>query len=98
MSTKKHSEDDFEAAIVASLVAEGGLVEGDPKTFDIEKALFVDDVLSFIHGTQHDKVEKLRAKVPGAFDTEVIMWLCKALKRAGSLAIPNPHAHEHNAR
>ena len=87
MSTKKHSEDDFEAAIVASLVAEGGLVEGDPKTFDIEKALFVDDVLSFIHGTQHDKVEKLRAKVPGDFDTEVIKWLCKALKQQGSLEV-----------
>ena len=87
MSTKKHGEDAFESAIVASLVSEGGLLEGDPKTFDIEKALFVDDVLQFIHGTQHDKVEKLRAKVPGDFDAEVIKWLCKALKQRGSLEV-----------
>ena len=81
MSIRKHGEDAFEAAIVAALLAEGGLIEGDPKTFDIEKALFVDDVLAFIHGTQTDKVEKLRAKVPGGFDAEVIGWLCKALRQ-----------------
>lgn len=87
MTIRKHSEDAFEAAIVASLVTDGGLVEGDPKTFDIDKALFVDDVLAFIHGTQRDKVEKLRAKVAGDFDAEVVSWLCKALRQQGSLEV-----------
>ena len=84
MTTKKHLERDFETAVVASLVAAGGLVEGDPATFDIDRALFVDDVLRFIHATQADAVAKLRAKVPGDFDAEVITWLCQSLKQRGA--------------
>ncbi|MCB9604771.1 MAG: type I restriction endonuclease subunit R [Sandaracinus sp.] len=87
MTVKKHSEGAFEAAIVASLVTDGGLVEGDPKTFDVARALFVDDVLRFVHGTQADVVEKLRPKVAGDFDATLVAWLCKSLDQQGSLDV-----------
>lgn len=87
MAAKIHTEAAFEAAIVSSLTTAGGLVEGDPKTFDIDKALFVHDVLAFVHATQADAVDKLRNKVPGDFDATLISWLCKALQQRGSLDV-----------
>ena len=87
MSTKKHTEEAFERAIVASLVSDGGLTEGDPSTYDIDKALFVPDVLAYLWATQRDKLEKLRLKVPGDIDTKLIDWLCKSLQQRGALAV-----------
>ncbi len=58
-----HTEADFEAAIVRSLVEDGGYVEGDPSRFNADLGLFERDLIEFVQTTQ-----------PGAWDGLVKLY------------------------
>jgi type I restriction enzyme R subunit len=60
-----HTEADFEAAIVESLVESGGYVEGDPAIFNAELGLFERDLVEFVQHTQPEKWDGL-VKLYGA--------------------------------
>jgi hypothetical protein len=60
-----HKEADFEAAIVESLVENGGYVEGDPAIFNAELGLFERDLVEFVQHTQPEKWDGL-VKLYGA--------------------------------
>jgi len=54
-----HKEADFEAAIVSSLVEDGGYIEGDPSTFNANLGLFERPLIEFVQTTQPDKWDGL---------------------------------------
>ena len=47
-----HTERDFENEIEHSLLTQGGYIQGNPKAYDKQTALFVDDVVAFVQATQ----------------------------------------------
>jgi type I restriction enzyme R subunit len=60
-----HTEADFKAAIVRSLVEDGGYVEGDAASFNSTLGLFERPLVEFVQTTQPDKWDGL-VKLYGA--------------------------------
>jgi len=83
----KHTEIRFEEAIEAHLIKLGGYTLGNPNAFEIESALFPEDVISFISVTQSDKWGGLK-KILGEKAEETILHdLTKELSLKGSLHV-----------
>ncbi len=86
MSDTAHHEKNFENYIISRLEAQGWLV-GDTSRYDAERALYPDDLISWIETTQPDKWEKLR-KDNGERAQEILMErLSKALDKNGTMHI-----------
>jgi type I restriction enzyme, R subunit len=51
----QYTEHAFETAIEHHLTAAGGYTKGDPKTYDTERGLFPQEVLTFIKATQEEE-------------------------------------------
>ena len=83
----KHTEIRFEEAIEEVLVASGGYVKGDAKTYDIDKALFPNEIISFITETQLKKWEALQQILGDRSEETLIKDLCKELSLKGSLHV-----------
>jgi type I restriction enzyme R subunit len=83
-----HKERAFEAAIEHELLAKGGYAQGDPNSFDRERAIFPAEFIAFVKATQHEAWQALE-KLHGA-STETVMLddLTKALDgQAGALSV-----------
>ena len=83
----KHTEIRFEEAIERSLVGTGGYTIGNPKEYDIDRALFPADVVSFIKATQLKKWEMLCHILGERAEETLITDLCKELSLKGSLHV-----------
>ena len=75
----KHSEIRFEEAIEEVLISEGGYLKGDPGAFDMNKALFPQDVVTFVSATQSKKWEALQQILGDRSEETLINDLCKEL-------------------
>jgi type I restriction enzyme, R subunit len=83
----KHTEIRFEEAIEQELVDSGGFVKGDPKTYDLESALFPEVVISFLQKSQPKKWNTLQ-QILGEKTSETILHdLTKELAAKGSLHV-----------
>ena len=86
MSDTAHQEKHFEQYIISKLEEQGWLV-GNTQGYDTERALYPDDLISWIETTQPDKWEKLR-KDNGERTQEILMErLSKALDKNGTMYI-----------
>ncbi len=83
----KHTEIRFEEAIEQTLIATGGYVKGDPTTYDIDKALFPQDVIAFISETQSKKWETIQQILGDRSEETLIKDLTKELSIKGSLHV-----------
>jgi type I restriction enzyme R subunit len=59
MPVLDHTEAGFEALIVDHLTSVGGWEQGDPRRYDHKLALYPDDIIGFIRGTQAKAWDKL---------------------------------------
>ncbi|QIA07128.1 type I restriction endonuclease subunit R [Draconibacterium halophilum] len=83
----KHTEIRFEEAIEQALVPSGGYIKGDPKAYDIDKALFPGDVIGFIQDTQKKKWEALVDIIGDRAEETLVNDLVKELGLKGSLHV-----------
>ncbi len=83
----KHTEIRFEEAIEKHLLEQGGYTKGNAKTYDIEKALFPEDIIAFISETQKSKWEALQKVLADRTEETLIQDLCKQLSLKGSLHV-----------
>ncbi len=83
----KHTEIRFEEAIEEALIASGGYNKGDPKTYDMDRALFPGDVVAFIAKTQSKKWEALQHILGARAEESLIHDLTKQLSLKGSLHV-----------
>jgi type I restriction enzyme R subunit len=93
--TEKHREIHLEEDIVSHLTGNGWL-EGDPKKYDRELALYPEDLIGWLRETQASEWEKLRAN-PDA-ERGLLTRVAKLLDRDGSLAVLRHPLKEINAR
>ncbi|MCP4459347.1 MAG: type I restriction endonuclease subunit R [Cytophagales bacterium] len=82
-----HAEIKFEEAIEEKLVASGGYIKGNPKKYDIDKALFPSEVIAFIAKSQSKKWEALQQILGDRSDETLINDLTKELSLKGSLHV-----------
>lgn len=83
----KHKEDKFEDAIEHVLIKSGGYSKGDSKSYDMEKALFSDLVISFLQNSQSKNWNALEKILGANTEATVINELCKELSFKGSLDV-----------
>ena len=83
----KHTEIRFEEAIEKELIKSEGYIKGDPKAYDIEKALFPADIITFISETQKKKWEALQDILGDRAEETLINDLAKELGLKGSLHV-----------
>lgn len=83
----KHTEIRFEEAIEYALLGKGGYKKGEPKSYDMEKALFPQDVIAFIKATQLKKWEGLEQILSDRSETTLIYDLTKELGLKGTLHV-----------
>lgn len=83
----KHTEIRFEEAIEAVLIASGGYIKGDPRNYDMAKALFPKDVISFISDTQSKRWDALKQILADRAEETLIHDLTKELSLKGSLHV-----------
>lgn len=83
----KHTEIRFEEAIEKHLVEKGGYTKGHAKAYDMERALFPQDVIAFISETQKSKWEALQRILGDRTVETLIHDLCKQLRLKGTLHI-----------
>ena len=84
---KKHTEDRLEDAIEYELIHQGGYHQGSPEDYDMERALFPQQVLSFIQTTQPKPWKALQAIHKGDTEKVVLDDLCKTLNSSGMLKV-----------
>jgi type I restriction enzyme R subunit len=80
-------EQDFESAIVASLIEHGGYVQGQSADYSPELGLFKDEVLAFLHSTQPRSWARIAAIHGDAAADKVIHRLCQEMDLRGSLDV-----------
>ena len=83
--TSRHSEAAFEAVIEQQLLA-GGYVSVPARSYDRERAIFLDIVLAFIQEMQPVAWSKLEALHGDRTGEQVLTDLCKWMDAHGSLA------------
>ncbi|HDV5696854.1 TPA: type I restriction endonuclease subunit R [Legionella pneumophila] len=83
----KHKEIRFEEAIEQYLTEYGGYVQGDAKAFDPQKALFPNDIISFIEKSQPTKWQAIQSFHGIKADAVLIDSLCKELSSKGMLNV-----------
>jgi type I restriction enzyme, R subunit len=77
-----HRERAFEAAIEHHLTTAAGYVSGDGQGFDLQRALFPADVLSFVKATQPDEWAYLVGIQKDKAEATLLDDLCRALNSA----------------
>jgi type I restriction enzyme, R subunit len=80
----KHLESVFETEVV-QYMSSNGWVEGDPKKYDKEKALYPEDLLTFIKTTQPDNYSKLEKHYGNDTDRQILKRVDEQLEKEGSL-------------
>ncbi|MCK5862735.1 MAG: type I restriction endonuclease subunit R, partial [Candidatus Hydrogenedentes bacterium] len=75
----QHTEHAFETAIEYSLTTSGGCRRGDPATFDTERGLFANDVLTFIKESQPKEWAYLEDIQKDKAEATLLDALCSAL-------------------
>jgi type I restriction enzyme R subunit len=86
MSTTAHQEKYFEAYIVSKLVAQGWLV-GDTSKYNIENALYPDDLVDWLKNTQPAKWDKLVKDHKDKAAAVLMERLVKELARVGTITV-----------
>ncbi|UHD17389.1 type I restriction endonuclease subunit R [Thiocapsa bogorovii] len=81
-----HRERHFEASILAQLEKEGWLV-GDTRHFDIEHALYPDDLIAWLEETQPEKWAKLQKDHGERARAVLLDRLVGALERQGTIHV-----------
>jgi len=74
-----HTEKAFETAIEEYLIATGGYEKGDPNKFDRDRALFPQDILSFVRDTQPKEWAYLEKLQKDKAEETLLDDLCRAL-------------------
>ena len=82
-----HKEADFEAAIVASLLEDGGYVEGDPSTFNADLGLFERDLVEFVQTTQPDAWDGLVKLYGPAASSQLVRRAAKQIDERGAVDV-----------
>ena len=84
-----HTEKAFETAIEEYLIAAGGYEKGDPDKFDRDRALFPQDILSFVRETQPEEWAYLEKLQKNKAEETLLDDLCRALDSPyeGSLSV-----------
>jgi type I restriction enzyme R subunit len=83
-----HQEHHFEAAICASLAAQGWLyAENDAALYDRQNALFLPDLLDWLVATQPDSVQKLEKSHGAALEKVLAERVRKSLNERGTLEV-----------
>lgn len=82
-----HREEDFEAAIEASLLAAGGYSRRSPADFDEAVALFPADVIGFIRDSQPTRWQQLEALLGARTQATVLDALAQELEIKGALHV-----------
>ena len=85
MSNQRHSEFAFETVIETKLLG-NGYVSVDRDGFDCERAIFPQEVLTFIRSTQPKEWAKLEALHGDKTGDQILSDLCKWMDSNGSLA------------
>lgn len=80
---KKHTEDRLEDAIEYELIHQGGYQKGSPEDYDMERALFPQQVLSFIQTIQSKLWKALQGIHKDDTEKVVLDDLCKTLNSSG---------------
>jgi type I restriction enzyme, R subunit len=80
-----HTEQAFESFIASQLVDHGGYQQGDPETYDRDRALLPAELFAFIQATQPKVWERLREIHHEKLEAVLLEGLCKALEQEGSL-------------
>ncbi|WP_417463565.1 type I restriction endonuclease subunit R [Kordiimonas sp.] len=93
-----HKEKQFEAEIVADLVAHGGYTEGDPKAYDAQLALFPRELVAFLRESQPDAWAKLTEAYGAAVEDKVIQLVAKNLNQHGTLHVLRKGVSDYNAK
>ena len=75
----QHTEHAFETAIEYHLTTSGGYVKDSPETFDPERGLFPNEVLTFIKETQPKEWEYLANLQKEKAEETLLEDLCRAL-------------------
>jgi type I restriction enzyme R subunit len=83
----KHTEMSLEEAIILELIAYGGYIKGDSRSFDKVRALFPNDVISFIAATQSKKWEAMQELLAARSEDRLIYDLTQELALKGSLHV-----------
>lgn len=83
---QKHQEIHFETDIVAHLTAHGWL-QGDAAKYDLELALYPEDVFAWVQETQPKTWEKLKAAKNGGTEAALLARLAQVLDTDGSLSV-----------
>jgi type I restriction enzyme, R subunit len=87
MMSDIRTEKAFETAIVASLVEQGGYIQGNAEDYSRELGMFRFEVIHFIQSTQPDKWAKLEAIHGNDCGNRIIQRLYKELDLRGSLDV-----------
>ena len=82
-----HTERDFETAIEAGLTGSGGYEKRSPSAWDEGLALFPDDVIGFLKGSQPDRWKALEALLGPKTPATVLDGLVKELEIKGALHV-----------
>ena len=82
-----HTERDFETAIEAGLTGSGGYEKRSPSAWDEGLALFPDDVIGFLKGSQPDRWKALEALLGPTTPATVLDGLVKELEIKGALHV-----------
>lgn len=83
----KHKEIHFEEAIQKYLSEHGGYVIGNPQAFDPDRALFPNDMISFIEKSQPTKWQAIQSFYGVKAETVLLDSLCKELTSKGMLNV-----------
>lgn len=86
MPNTEHQEKHFEAYIVSKLKAQGWLV-GNTSKYDIERALYPDDLVDWLKSTQPAKWDKLVKDHKDKALTVLMDRLVKELDRVGTITV-----------
>lgn len=93
-----HTEETFETAIVAELVANGGYVEGSPAEFDRTDCLDKGTLLRFLKDSQPKKWDKIMGIHGANAESMVIARMMKEIDLRGSLDVIRNGFTDHGVR
>ena len=85
--TQKHIEARFEDSIEASLLKDGGYIQGDPKGFDPLFAMFPKEVLDFIAQTQAERWASIKTLHGAKAEDALLSALSRELGNKGMLHV-----------
>lgn len=83
----KHKEIRFEEAIEHHLIEHGGYIKGDAKAFDPERALFPNDIISFLEKSQPAKWRSIQSFHGAKAESVLLDSLVKELASKGMLNV-----------